>query len=122
MLRPPAAPAACHTPLLCDDNSKRRSLPCLTVAAAGFHGEVADLELPADVARRLQKEAGVMSGLRHPHLVTFLGLCTMPPCILTGASVTSTPAWVAHCLSPCCWLSSRPPGHPKGACWSEGVP
>lgn len=45
-----------------------------------------ELELPDDVARRLQKEAGVMSGLRHPHLVTFLGLSTMPPCILTGAS------------------------------------
>ncbi|KAL4433230.1 hypothetical protein ABPG77_003278 [Micractinium sp. CCAP 211/92] len=55
----------------------------LLVQEPGFHGEVADLELPADVARRLQKEAGVMSGLRHPHLVTFLGLCTMPPCILT---------------------------------------
>lgn len=52
---------------------------------ADFHGEVAELELPAEVARRLQKEAGVMCGLRHPHLVTFLGLCTMPPCILTGA-------------------------------------
>lgn len=25
-----------------------------------------------------------MCRMRHPHLVSFLGLCTLPPCILTG--------------------------------------
>ena len=25
-----------------------------------------------------------MAGLRHPHIVSFLGLCAVPPAILTG--------------------------------------
>lgn len=33
------------------------------------------------------QEAGVMCRMRHPHLVSFLGLCTLPPSILTGGLV-----------------------------------
>ena len=31
------------------------------------------------------QEAGVMARMRHPGLVSFMGLCTLPPCLLTGA-------------------------------------
>ncbi|KAL4448445.1 hypothetical protein ABPG75_005664 [Micractinium tetrahymenae] len=31
----------------------------------------------------LQQEAATMAGMRHPHIVQFLGLCTLPPCIVT---------------------------------------
>ncbi|KAL4444865.1 hypothetical protein ABPG77_003915 [Micractinium sp. CCAP 211/92] len=41
------------------------------------------LELPAGIMRALQQEASVMARMRHPHVVSFLGLCTMPPAILT---------------------------------------
>lgn len=42
------------------------------------------LELPAATMRELQQEAAVMAKLRHPCVVNFLGLCSMPPCIVTG--------------------------------------
>jgi hypothetical protein len=50
---------------------------------------LAGLELPADVMRALQEEAGVMARMRHPNLVSFMGLCTLPPCILTGGGPAS---------------------------------
>ncbi|KAL4458293.1 hypothetical protein ABPG75_013158 [Micractinium tetrahymenae] len=42
-----------------------------------------ELELPADITKQLQEEAVVMSRMRHPNVVSFMGLCTVPPCILT---------------------------------------
>lgn len=30
------------------------------------------------------QEASVMVHMRHPNLLNFLGLCTLPPCLLTG--------------------------------------
>ncbi|KAL4441802.1 hypothetical protein ABPG77_003718 [Micractinium sp. CCAP 211/92] len=41
------------------------------------------LELPATTMRQLQEEAAVMGRMRHPNLVNFMGLCMVPPCILT---------------------------------------
>ena len=37
----------------------------------------------ADMTRQLLAEAQVMSAMRHPNLVTFMGVCLLPPCILT---------------------------------------
>lgn len=33
--------------------------------------------------RELLAEAQVMSAMRHPNLVNFMGVCLLPPCILT---------------------------------------
>ncbi|KAL4434012.1 hypothetical protein ABPG75_000453 [Micractinium tetrahymenae] len=41
------------------------------------------LALPASTMRQLQEEAAVMAKMRHPNLVNFMGLCMVPPCILT---------------------------------------
>lgn len=46
-----------------------------------IHGSV---ELPAGTMAQLQAEALIMSRLRHPNIVSFLGFCSLPPCILTG--------------------------------------
>jgi len=35
------------------------------------------------MTRELLAEAQVMSAMRHPNLVTFMGVCLLPPCILT---------------------------------------
>lgn len=43
------------------------------------------LELPAATMASLEAEAAIMARMRHPNIVTFLGLCALPPCILTGA-------------------------------------
>lgn len=40
--------------------------------------------LPEGVLRQLVAEAAVLVRMRHPNVVSFLGLCTLPPCILTG--------------------------------------
>jgi serine/threonine protein kinase len=29
------------------------------------------------------QEAGVMASMRHPHIVSFMGVCTAPPAIVT---------------------------------------
>ncbi len=51
------------------------------------------LELPEATLRELHKEADIMSRIRHPNVVSFLGLCSLPPCILTGglAAVAAVP-------------------------------
>jgi len=54
----------------------------LLSADAEFSHEV--LVLPEATTRELQKEAAVMARMRHPNIVAFMGLCTLPPCILTG--------------------------------------
>ncbi|KAL4419177.1 hypothetical protein ABPG77_004900 [Micractinium sp. CCAP 211/92] len=41
------------------------------------------VELPQQVMAQLLQEAGVMVRLRPPNIVQFVGLCTLPPCILT---------------------------------------
>ncbi|KAL4444033.1 hypothetical protein ABPG75_011770 [Micractinium tetrahymenae] len=41
------------------------------------------MELSVRSLRKLEEEAAVMARLRHPHAVSLLGICTMPPCILT---------------------------------------
>lgn len=43
-----------------------------------------DMVLPPQTMKDLQDEAAVMSRMRHPNVVAFMGLCTLPPCILTG--------------------------------------
>lgn len=35
------------------------------------------------VLDKLKEEAGLMSSLRHPNILQFMGLCTIPPCVLT---------------------------------------
>ena len=45
--------------------------------------EQGELELPPEVLRGLEEEAAVMARLRHPNLLNFLGLCPLPPCLLT---------------------------------------
>lgn len=44
----------------------------------------AGLELPELTMSELQKESSVMARMRHPNIVSFMGLCALPPCILTG--------------------------------------
>ena len=39
-------------------------------------------EVSAYLLEALQKEAGLISSLRHPNIVQFLGVCLKPPCIL----------------------------------------
>ncbi|GAB4822572.1 hypothetical protein N2152v2_009618 [Parachlorella kessleri] len=41
------------------------------------------LTLSNPVLENLQKEAALMCSLRHPSIVTFLGVCTVPPCVVT---------------------------------------
>ncbi|KAL4422525.1 hypothetical protein ABPG75_008722 [Micractinium tetrahymenae] len=39
--------------------------------------------LPPDVLRELQKEAALLLQLRHQNIVSFMGLCPVPPCLVT---------------------------------------
>ncbi|KAI7841688.1 hypothetical protein COHA_004555 [Chlorella ohadii] len=41
------------------------------------------LELPEPIMQQLYKEAVLMSKIRHLNVVSFLGICCVPPCILT---------------------------------------
>ena len=34
-----------------------------------------------------------MSRIRHPNIVSFMGLCTLPPCILTGTGGQCWSGW-----------------------------
>ena len=45
------------------------------------------MSLPADVMKQLQAEAAVMAHARHENVVNFMGICRLPPCILTGGWV-----------------------------------
>lgn len=51
------------------------------------------------------QEASVMARMRHPHIVSFLGLCTLPPAIITGGGNKPRPAGRAvqqvHCSASC---------------------
>ncbi|KAI7844168.1 hypothetical protein COHA_002303 [Chlorella ohadii] len=42
-----------------------------------------EMELPDRVMRELQAEAGVMSRMRHPNVVQFMGLVALPPALIT---------------------------------------
>lgn len=56
------------------------------------------LQLPDDTMHKLQKEAAVMARMRHPSIIGFLGLCALPPCIITGGrSSACSEAAEAHC-------------------------
>ncbi|KAL4421995.1 hypothetical protein ABPG77_011018, partial [Micractinium sp. CCAP 211/92] len=46
-------------------------------------GSNAGLELPQPVMSQLLQEARVMTKMRHPNIVNFVGICPLPPCILT---------------------------------------
>ncbi|PRW57887.1 water chloroplastic isoform A [Chlorella sorokiniana] len=52
------------------------------LCAEQLHPDI-DLALPPSIMKELHEEAEVMTRMRHPHLVSFMGLCTLPPCILT---------------------------------------
>ena len=52
------------------------------------------LVLPDATMRELHKEAAIMAQIRHPNVVPFLGICSMPPCILTGE------VWLGICCTP----------------------
>ncbi|GAB4821009.1 hypothetical protein N2152v2_008055 [Parachlorella kessleri] len=41
------------------------------------------ITLSNPVLENLQKEAALMCSLRHPNIVTFLGVCPFPPCVVT---------------------------------------
>ena len=43
------------------------------------------LRLPPRVLAELGAEAGLMCVLRHPNVCAFLGICQLPPCLVTGA-------------------------------------
>ncbi|KAI7838582.1 hypothetical protein COHA_007653 [Chlorella ohadii] len=45
--------------------------------------ENAGLELPDEKMRELEDEAAVMIRMRHPNVVQFLGLCQLPPALVT---------------------------------------
>ena len=44
----------------------------------------ASVELPGPIMQQLLGEARVLSKLRHPNVLSFLGICCLPPCLLTG--------------------------------------
>lgn len=65
--------------------------------------EQSTLELPAPVQATLQAEAGVMCMLRHPNICAFYGVCSLPPCLVTGALHCGVGRWrlsAAAALSP----------------------
>jgi hypothetical protein len=39
--------------------------------------------LSSPVMAALAQEAGLMASLRHPNIVQFMGMCTLPPCVVT---------------------------------------
>jgi serine/threonine protein kinase len=56
--------------------------------------------LPAPAIAELEKEAGLMASLRHPNIVLFLGVCSSPPAVVTGAWVVvwCGGGWLAACV------------------------
>ncbi len=54
-------------------------------AKSGSSGSDGTLSLPLPVMEALQKEAGLVASLRHPNVVLFLGVCSSPPAVVTGA-------------------------------------
>lgn len=42
-----------------------------------------ELSLPERTMRELQQEAAIMIRMRHPNIVSFMGLCTRPACLIT---------------------------------------
>ena len=44
------------------------------------------MELPEATMKELQSEAAVMAQMRHPTIIGFMGMCTLPPCIMTGGA------------------------------------
>ena len=48
------------------------------------------------------QEAGLMASMHHPNVVNFLGICSLPPCILTGERLGAAPGCtVAFALQLC---------------------
>lgn len=41
------------------------------------------MSLPSALLAKLDEEAGLLASLRYPNIVSFLGICTSPPCIVT---------------------------------------
>ncbi|KAL4443337.1 hypothetical protein ABPG75_011074 [Micractinium tetrahymenae] len=46
-------------------------------------GPAKALGLPSDLLAQLDGEASLLASLRHPNCVSFIGVCTSPPCIIT---------------------------------------
>ncbi|KAL4419986.1 hypothetical protein ABPG75_007086 [Micractinium tetrahymenae] len=42
-----------------------------------------DFLLPPEVLRELHAEAAIMVRMRHPHIVQFMGICALSPCLVT---------------------------------------
>ena len=74
-------------------------IACKVLINADAESSQESLELPEATMRELQSEAGVMARMRHPNIVGFMGLCTLPACIMTGESGGSG-GMVALQLSP----------------------
>ena len=60
---------------------------------------------PTDRVCLCPQEAGLLATLRHPNIVQFLGVCPMPPCLVTeyaaaAACFASASAAAAMCLAP----------------------
>jgi len=56
----------------------------------------------------LDKEAGIMAGLRHPNVVMFLGVCLEPPCMVAEVTILPSASWQCSkmcltTLSSVCW-------------------
>lgn len=60
------------------------SIACKVMISADAKVDQQSLDLIDATVQELQKEAAVMAQMRHPNVVNLLGLCTLPPCILTG--------------------------------------
>ena len=59
-----------------------------------------------------------MARMRHPHVVSFMGLCRMPPCILTGEPQGGALVWCAPCFLHWCTAVGWPGLAPAGvASW-----
>ena len=71
-----------------------------------------------------------MAAMRHPNIVNFLGICSLPPCILTGGRLKlhhcaffavqlcfgCKPALLMLCTQSCCLLQSFAARAPSMTC------
>lgn len=96
------------------------------IAAAGERG-AAGQPPPLSAAaklREIEREAQLVAGVRHPHVLAFMGVCLEPPCLVTGActSLLVLPGgayWAHHMAS---WVARLPvhPGARSAGCVGGG--
>lgn len=54
-----------------------------SLSALGLPGGDASSKEATEAIRTLEREVGLMVGMRHPNVILFMGLCPEPPCVVT---------------------------------------